>query len=408
MKEKFLIPTIDNVEVSYFCGNSLGLQPKNVRKELDIFLNDWANYGVEGHFTGENNWYSYHNQCVPMLSNLVGAVENEVACMNSLTVNLHLLLQSFYQPKKEKNKILVDYPLFPSDKFALESHIHTRGLQPEGVLIYIKPQKFQDYISTDEILEAIHINKMELSLVLLSGVNFYTGQFFDIQKISQSVHKTDAHFGLDLAHAIGNVPLELNNWNVDFATWCSYKYLNSGPGGVSGIYVHQKHHHPKISRFEGWWGHNDKTRFGIDIPFDPMPGANAWQLSNAPISQMVMHKASLKIFDEIGMKELRNDSIILTQYLEKGINKILDIQPALGIKIITPSNTNERGCQLSLKVQKFGKELVDFLKSNKIIVDWREPNVLRVAPVPLYNTTSDIDLFLEKMETFVRYKTKIN
>lgn len=389
-RDQFHFPVINNKEVIYFTGNSLGLQPKSTAQFIDQELEDWKNWGVEGHFKGKNPWFKYHHFLTEMTARLVGAKESEVVNMNTLSVNLNLLMVSFYRPTATRFKIMIEADAFPSDHYAVQQQAKFHGYNPDEAIIQLYPRENEHTLRTEDILKAIEDNKDELALVMLGGVNYYTGQFFEIEKITSAAHEVGAFAGFDLAHATGNVPLNLHDWNVDFATWCSYKYLNSGPGGVSGVFIHEKHHKDKdIPRFAGWWGHDEKTRFLMDKKFVPMENAGAWQMSNAQILPMAALWASLEIFDEAGMDKLREKSLQLTAYLEWLLNS-----NDFGFDIITPKNTAERGCQLSLLTKDNGKALFKRLEDNNVIADWREPNVIRIAPVPLYNSYEDVWRFV--------------
>jgi kynureninase len=359
---------------------------------MNLELEDWAKYGVEGHFKARNPWFSYHHLFTERLAKIVGAKKNEVVAMNTLTVNLHLLMTSFYRPEGKRYKILMEAGAFPSDQYAVESQVRMHGYDPEDAIIEIAPKEGAYIIEEEDILKVISETDGELALVMIGGVNYYTGQFFDLKKISEATHRVGAYVGFDLAHAVGNIPLQLHDWNVDFACWCSYKYLNSGPGGVGGAYVHEHHAtNPKVLRLAGWWGNDEKTRFKMEKGFVPKNTAESWQMSNAPVFNMVAHHASLDIFDKAGMTALREKSEKLTAYLEFLLNQITN----LPFIIITPSQPQRRGCQLSLLFQERGKEVFDKLTEQGVIADWREPNVIRIAPVPLYNTFEDAYRFYE-------------
>ncbi len=379
----------------YFTGNSLGLQPKGVRARIDQELDDWATYGVEGHFHAKNPWYSYHELLTDASARVVGALPPEVVVMNQLTVNLHLLLVSFYRPQGKRRKILFEHKPFPSDHYAFESQARLHGLDPADVLIEMKPRAGEWNLRTEDILQAISDAGDELACVCFGGVNYFTGQYFDLKAITAAAHKAGATCGFDLAHAAGNVPVQLHDWNVDFACWCSYKYLNSGPGGVAGAFVHERHHHNKeLLRLAGWWGHNKNTRFKMEPGFDPIPSAEAWQLSNAPVLSMAAHKASLELFDRAGMAALREKSLLLTSWLEFVLAEVR-AKTGVPLEIITPSDPAQRGCQLSVIVPGRDRSLVKRLADKGVIVDWREPNVIRMAPVPMYNSFEDILSFGE-------------
>jgi kynureninase len=391
-RERFLFPQHEGRNACYLCGNSLGLQPKSVGYLMNLELDDWARYGVEGHFKARNPWFSYHHLFTERLAKIVGAKKNEVVAMNTLTVNLHLLMTSFYRPEGKRYKILMEAGAFPSDQYAVESQVRMHGYDPEDAIIEIAPKEGAYIIEEEDILKVISETDGELALVMIGGVNYYTGQFFDLKKISEAAHRVGAYVGFDLAHAVGNIPLQLHDWNVDFACWCSYKYLNSGPGGVGGAYIHEHHAtNPKVFRLAGWWGNDEKTRFKMEKGFVPKKSAESWQMSNAPVFNMVAHHAALDIFDKAGMTALREKSEKLTAYLEFLLNQITN----LPFVIITPDHPQRRGCQLSLLFQERGKEVFDKLTEQGVIADWREPNVIRIAPVPLYNTFEDAYRFYE-------------
>lgn len=396
-RDKFFIPKqADGADVLYFTGNSLGLQPKTTREYIEQELEDWQNLGVEGHFQAKNPWMPYHELLTEQMAEIVGAEPSETVVMNSLTVNLHLLLVSFYRPTGKKYKIVIEADAFPSDKYAIKSQIDFHHWKVEGSLIELRPREGETILRTEDIIETIEENGDEIALVMLGGVNYYTGQAFDMKRITEAGHKIGAVVGFDLAHAAGNLELKLHDWNVDFACWCSYKYLNAGPGGVAGIFVHERHaENFDLPRFAGWWGHDKETRFLMDDTFVPMRGAEGWQLSNPPIFQMAALRASLEIFEEAGgMKNLRKKSEKLTGYLEFLLGKIKDER----ISIITPSNLEERGCQLSIRVKDSDKNLFKAITEKGVVADWREPDVIRVAPVPLYNSFTDVYKFVEILE----------
>lgn len=392
-RNEFLFPQHNGKDVIYFTGNSLGLQPKILRSHLEQELNDWSKYGVEGHFHAQNPWFSYHEYLTQANATIVGAKPIEVVCMNQLTVNLHLLMVSFYRPSKTRYKILCEAKAFPSDQYAIESQINFHGLSTEEALIEIAPRENCHTIDENDILEAIEKNKDSLALVLIGGVNYYSGQLFDIEKITAAAHKVGAYAGWDLAHAAGNVELKLHDWNVDFACWCTYKYMNSGPGSVAGAFVHEKHANENLPRFAGWWGHKKEVRFKMEKGFVPMSGAEGWQISNAPVLSMAAHKASLEIFERAKFSSLIKKSKVLTGYLEfliQEINKNKSGKNNYPLEIITPSNEKQRGAQLSIIAHGYGKDLHNKMIEQGIISDWREPNVIRLAPVPLYNSYCDM------------------
>jgi kynureninase len=400
-REKFLFPQHKGKDVLYFCGNSLGLQPKTTRSAIEQELDDWARYGVEGHFNAVHPWFPYHEFLRGPMAKVVGAKPGEVVVMNSLTVNLHLLMVSFYRPTKQRYKIICEQSPFPSDQYALATQVAFHGFDPKDAIIELTPMPGSNYISTEHIIQTIQQNKNELALVMIGGVNYYSGQLFNMKEITKAAHFCGAIAGFDLAHAVGNVNLQLHDWNVDFAMWCSYKYLNSGPGSVGGAFINEKHAQDiSIPRFAGWWGNDPKTRFTMPREFVPVKTADAWQISNAPVFSMAALKSSLDIFSEAGMEKLVNKSRELTGYFEFIINEInLKFETRnLKLEIITPYNLNERGCQLSLIVKEKGKKVYDYLVKNGAIADWREPDVIRIAPVPLYNSFEDVFLLGEMLK----------
>jgi len=390
-REKFLIPSIDGKEQIYFLGNSLGLQSKNVKEEINKILDQWARFGVEGFFIGEERWLDYHEQLAKSLSRIVGAKANEVTAMNQLTVNLHLMLVSFYRPKGKRNKILCEAKAFPSDQYMLETHIRYHGLNPDEVLIEAGAREEEHLIRNEDILEAINKHRDELALVLFSGVSYYTGQVFDIKTITEAAHTVGAIAGFDLAHAAGNLSLRLHEWNVDFACWCSYKYLNSGPGAMGGVFIHEKFHIDKnIKRFGGWWGYDKETRFKMEKGFKPIPTAEGWQLSTPSMLLYASHKAALEIFEEAGWENLRQKQSAMSDYLWFVLGDVNRSAQQEVIKFITPMDQDDTSCQVSMLTLKGGKEILKELGRQGVMVDWREPNVIRIAPVPLYNTFEDV------------------
>ena len=391
MRNEFYFPKINGKDALYFCGNSLGLQPKSAEAALLQELEDWKNWGVEGHFNAKNPWFPYHKILTSSLARIVGAQKTEVVCMNTLTVNLHLLMVSFYRPTKERYKIIMEAGAFPSDQYAMESQTRFHELNPDDAIIEISPREGEYTLRTEDILETINKHKDSLALVMFSGVQYFTGQRFDIQQITAAAHSAGAIAGFDLAHAIGNIELELHDWNVDFAAWCSYKYLNSGPGGVGGIFVHERHgERTDLPRFAGWWGNDEATRFEMKKGFRPARGAEGWQISNAQVFQMAALKSSLTVFDKVELSNLYTKRDELTAYLKFLLDGIIGDFPNLPIRIITPDNLQDRGCQLSLLVEKQSRDLYHYLVEKGVIVDWREPNVIRIAPVPLYNSFNDV------------------
>jgi kynureninase len=396
-RERFLFPQHHGEDVRYFCGNSLGLQPKSVEYLMNKELRDWARYGVEGHFQAGYPWFSYHHFFSERLSAIVGAQPGEVVAMNALTVNLHLLMISFYRPAGKRYKILMEAGAFPSDQYAVETQVRMHGFDPEDAIIEITPKAGAHTIEDIDIINGILEAGDSLAMVMIGGVNYYTGQFFDLEQITKAAHKAGAYCGFDLAHAVGNVPLKLHDWNVDFACWCSYKYLNSGPGGVGGVFVNERlGNDPTVFRLAGWWGNDEKSRFKMQKGFAPQAGAAGWQMSNAPVFNMVAHNAALDIFEKAGMDDLRKKSVHLTGYMEFLLRQISH----LPFDIITPSDPERRGCQLSMLFREKGREVFDALTENGIVADWREPNVIRIAPVPLYNTYEDCFRLYEVMMSF--------
>jgi kynureninase len=399
-REKFSIPQHQDQPSIYFCGNSLGLQPQGVEKAIYRELEKWKSMGVEGHFTEPNPWVSYHKLGKKEIGKLIGAQEDEVVIMNNLTTNLHLLIASFYQPTGKRKKVMIEAGAFPSDHFAITSHMRMKGTDPNKDLIQLEIPP-HGYLDTKYVVDQIRSIGDELALILLPGVQYYTGQFLKIPEITEVGHEVGAYVGFDLAHAIGNVPMNLHDDHVDFATWCSYKYLNSGPGNVSGIYIHQDHgYNENFPRLAGWWGQDESIRFRMENDFQPMKGVDGWMLSNVNILSTAIHLESLKIFDAAGIENLREKSIQLTGYLEY---LLLNSEPLTGIfDILTPSDSEERGCQLSLFFRKDGRKVFDYLSSHGVIMDWREPNVIRVAPTPLYNTFTEVYRFKELMIQAIR------
>lgn len=397
-RQQFHFPQHQGNDVVYFTGNSLGLQPKRTREHILQELDDWAKFGVEGHFHAKHPWFSYHENLTASNAAIVGALPSEVVCMNQLTVNIHLLMVSFYRPTPQRYKILCEAKAFPSDQYALETQVQHHGFRAEDAILEIAPREGEYTIRTEDILNAIEENKDSLALVMMGGVNYYTGQFFDIKTITAAAQKAGAYAGWDLAHAAGNVELHLHDWNVDFAAWCSYKYLNAGPGSVSGAFVHEKHAHSKLPRFAGWWGHDKSIRFKMEKGFQPMPGAEGWQLSNAPVLSMAAYKASLELFAEVGMPQLIKKSRLLSGYLEfliAEVNKAVSGKENTPLEIITPLDWNQRGAQISMVAHGQGKDLFNKLIDEGVIPDWREPNVIRLAPVPMYNSFEDMFRFAE-------------
>jgi kynureninase len=396
-RDRFHLPLGDNGEpLIYFAGNSLGLMPKSAKQIVEQELDDWANLGVDAHLKANTPWYSYHETLREPAARLVGARPTEVICMNSLTVNLHLMMATFYRPTKSRFKILMEDPAFPSDTYAIKTQITHHGLDPKEALILARPRSGEFTVRTEEILDLIDNHARELAVILIAGVNFFTGQWFDISTITAAAQKHGITVGVDLAHAIGNVPLLLHDWNVDFAVWCSYKYLNAGPGAVAGAFVHERHAtNTKLPRLAGWFGNDPNTRFRMHLEpeFIPVASADGWQISNPPILSMAPLRASLAIFEKAGgMETLRAKSIKLTSYLQFLLE---DASLENRFNVITPREANERGCQLSIQAQEHPKELFDKVESAGVKCDFREPNVIRAAPTPLYNTFHEVWRFAQ-------------
>ena len=389
-QDKFHYPKNDNKKnVIYFSGNSLGIQPKSVRKYVEKELNVWEREGLLGQ---HSRWENFHERLIENTARLVGAQPSEVVVMNALTVNIHLLLVSFYQPNENRNKIIIEEGTFPSDQYAIKSQIKFHGFDPQDTLIELSPRKGEDTLRTKDILAAVRDINEELATVILGGVNYYTGQAFDMQSITKAGHKAGAFVGFDLAHGAGNLEMNLHDWNVDFAAWCSYKYLCAGPGSPAGIFIHKIHHHWTGPRLTGWWGHNKNTRFKMGPDFDPIQTAEGWQISNAPVMGMAPLLAAMEIFDEVGMAAIRVKSEKLTGFLEYLIAENL---PA--VAIITPVNPAERGCQLSLVVPE-GKNTYEKILKKGVVCDWRKPDIIRVAPHPLFNRYTEVYDFVELLE----------
>lgn len=392
-RSKFHIPLhSDGTETIYLCGNSLGLQPKSARTYVEQELQDWGKLGVEGHFRAKNPWMPYHELLTAQTARLTGALPSEVVVMNTLTVNLHLMMVSFYRPTAKRHKILIESNAFPSDQYAVKSQIKFHGYSPSRSLVELRPRDGESYLRAEDIEEVIEAEGGTIALILLGGVNYYSGQAFDMERITRAGHDHGCVVGFDLAHAAGNVVVNLHEWDVDFAVWCSYKYLNGGPGSIAGCFVNERFgNDPTIPRFAGWWGQDKQTRFLMGPDFKAIPGAEGWQLSNPPILSLAALRASMEIFDEVGMKQLREKSELLTGYLEYMIDQKLSGK----VKIITPTDHCQRGCQLSLVVPENGKAVFNALSGRGVVCDWREPDVIRAAPVPLYNTFQDVYRFVE-------------
>lgn len=398
-RNKFNIPkNSQGEEVIYFCGNSLGLQPKLTSEYLQEELDAWSNQGVDGHTEGKHPWKPYHEFLTENMAKIVGAKPEEVVVMNTLTTNLHLMMVSFYRPTKERYKIVVESDAFPSDKYAVESQLKFHGFDPEEALILWKPRKGEELNRLEDLEEILKNQGDEIALLMIGSPNYYTGQSFPLKKIAALGHRYGCAVGFDLAHGAGNIQPNLHDSGADFAVWCTYKYLNSGPGSLGGCFVHERHaKNEKLKRFSGWWGHNKTTRFNMRRDFDPIPGAEGWQLSNPPILSMAAIRASLDVFAEAGFENLRKKSVELTSYLEF----LMDEMDHKAIYVITPRNPEERGCQLSIQVKNADRTLHEKLTQTGVISDWREPDVIRIAPTPLYNSFEDVYRFAQKLQSIL-------
>ena len=396
IRELFHIPKKNNTDFTYLCGHSLGLQPKDTSDFVNQELEDWKNLGVLGHFDAKNPWYTYHEFLNKQSANIVGALEEEVVVMNSLTVNLHLLLTSFYNPTGNKNKIIIDTPCFPSDRYAINSHIKNNNLNIDETLIELIPQDGQDILKNNYIIEQIEKFGNETQLILISAVNYYNGQYYDIEAISKKAKEYNCIVGLDLAHAAGNVKLFLHDWDIDFAIWCGYKYLNGGPGAPGSAFIHKKHlKNTSIKRLEGWWGHDKGSRFDLLNKFVSSKTAESWQLSNPPILSMAALWSSLNIFEKVGMDSITLKSIKLTSYLYTLLANVDNID------ILTPREQDKRGAQLSIRLKNFDKKTYNALIQNSYICDYRAPDVLRIAPAPLYNSFEDVFNFSQFLNSLI-------
>ena len=394
-RNQFWIPQDEaGKELIYFCGNSLGLQPKLTEQYIKEELDDWKTLGVEGHIHARHPWMPYHEFLTDKMAAVVGAKPLEIVMMNTLTVNLHLLMVSFYQPTQKRYKILIENDAFPSDKYAVESQIRYHGFDPKDSLIIWKPREGDTTLRYEELQEILDLEGEHIALIMIGGVNYYTGQAFDLKRISHMGHQYGCIVGFDLAHMAGNINPELHQSNADFAAWCTYKYLNSGPGSVAGCFVHERHaNNFDLPRFAGWWGHNKQTRFNMRYDFEPIPGAEGWQLSNPPILSLAAIRASLDIFDQAGIDNLRSKSLKMMKLQDE----ILTESSSDLFEIITPKDHNERGCQLSIRIKNADKNIFNKLSSEGVISDWREPDVIRIAPTPLYNSFKDIYYFYQKL-----------
>ncbi|ULQ52957.1 kynureninase [Flavihumibacter fluvii] len=401
-RQQFIIPEENGVEQIYFLGNSLGLQPRRTAGYIDQVLKQWARYGVESFFLGDDPWMHYHDHLVAPLANIVGAKPAEIVVMNQLTVNLHLMMVSFYHPAGKRRKIICEAKAFPSDQYMFETHLKHLGLDPAVVLIEIAPREGEHTIRLDDILHTIAATGEELALVLWGGLNYYTGQVFDMAAITHAAHKAGAKCGFDLAHAAGNVALHLHNWNVDFACWCSYKYLNAGPGAIGAAYIHERYHtDPGIQRLAGWWGYEKETRFAMQKGFRPIASAEGWQLSTPSPILYAAHRASLEIFAAAGFDRLREKGRLLSAYMLYLLDEINARASSPILEIITPRIDHERGCQVSMLMHQKGREVFDALGKAGIFADWREPNVIRVAAVPLYNRFEEVWRFADSVRRII-------
>ncbi len=395
-REQFIAPQLHHKRAVYFLGNSLGLQPKNTTAELIKVMDAWGNLGVEGFFLGHDPWLEYSKKITPLISKIVGALPEEVVTMNHLTVNLHLLMVSFYNPTATRYKIICEAKAFPSDQYALQSQARLHGFTASGAIIEVQPKEGSQLISEADIIETIKQHGDSVALVLFSAVNYITGQVFNIKAITAAAHKAGAMAGFDLAHAAGNIKLQLHQWNADFACWCNYKYLNSGPGAIAGAFVHQRHlKNPDIKRLEGWWGNDSSNRFKMEATFTPSPTAESWSLSTTPMLLMAAHKAALEIFEQAGFDNLLAKGKALGSYLFFALDHIN--QPEEKFNIITPRNADERGCQVSISVHHNARSVFKTLLPLGIFADWRDPNIIRVAPVPLYNSFEEIFIFADTL-----------
>ncbi|WP_316749158.1 kynureninase [Pedobacter gandavensis] len=392
IRKDFLFPQQNGKPFIYLCGNSLGLQPKAAREVLEQQMANWENLAVEGWFEGEDPWMFYHKELKTLMAPIVGASPSEVCPMNTLTVNLHLLMVSFYKPQAGKFKIIMEAGAFPSDQYAIESQVRFHGYDPTEAIIEVSPRAGEYTLRTEDIVAQIAEHGAEIALVLFGGVNYFTGQWFDMEGITKAGHAVGAMVGFDLAHAAGNVPLQLHDWDIDFACWCSYKYQNSGPGGISGIFVHDKHFANKsLNRFAGWWGYQEEQRFKMEKGFVPEAGADGWQVSCTQVMPMALYHASLKIFQKAGfMDALRSKSETLTSYLIFAVNQVNIELGFEQFKVITPTEVAGRGAQVSIIAKDNGKEIFQQMVANNVLGDWREPNVIRLSPVPLYNSFEDV------------------
>lgn len=398
-RKEFYIPMLHGKEAIYFNGNSLGLQPKNVQDAVLNELEDWANFGIEGYEHSRSRWMDWHKKFPPLLSEIVGGLPHEIVVMNQLTTNLHLMMTTFFRPQGKRKKIIIESKAFPSDVYAITSQLALHGLPKEENIIEVQPREGALILRDEDILEAIRNAGDELAMVLIGGVNYYTGQLFDMERITRAAHEAGAFCGFDLAHAVGNVALKLHDWHVDFACWCSYKYLNSGPGAVGGVFIHERHAKDQsLPRMQGWWGVDENEKFLMKKDFHPAPGADGWQLSIAPFLSLAIHQAALEIFQEAGFEHVLQKGEALSEYLIYLLNEILDNSENPSFTIITPLDNRKHGCQISILMKENGKHQFDMLRQNGVIADWREPNVIRITPVPLYNSFEEVFTFAKILE----------
>lgn len=398
-RDEFLFPRHNGEPVVYLTGNSLGLQPRKARQYINEELEDWELHGVEGHFNARKPWLPYHENVTEQAARVVGAKPIEVVVMNTLSVNVHLMMVSFYRPTRERYKILMEAEAFPSDQYAVATQVRFHGHTPEDAVLRLKPREGEETLRTEDILDTIERHGSEIALVMLGNVNYLTGQAFDMAAITRAAHAKGCRVGFDLAHAAGNLKLSLHDDGPDFAVWCSYKYLNGGPGTLGGVFVHERHaHSPELPRFAGWWGHNKQTRFQMGPTFDPLPGAEGWQLSNPPIFQLAALRASLELFDAATMEALRRKSERLTGYLEF----LLDRLPPGFVRVTTPRDVKQRGAQLSLRFRGESRKLLPRLSEAGVVCDFREPDIIRAAPAPLYNNFTDVYRFVRTLEGYAR------
>ena len=401
-RDKFIIPEVNGKQQIYFLGNSLGLQPRSANDHIQQILKDWASLGVEAFFHAKEPWMNYHDKLIHPLAKIIGALPHEVVVMNQLTINIHLMLVSFYNPDANRYKIICEAKAFPSDQYAFETHVRNKGFDPSAAIIEVAPRNGEYTLRTEDIISTIEKHGDETALVFFGGINYYTGQFFDLEKIAKAARAVGAKNGFDLAHAAGNVELHLHDWNVDFACWCTYKYLNSGPGAIGGVFIHEKHHNENLPRFAGWWGYDKPTRFKMEKGFKAMPGAEGWQLSTPAFFLYAAHRAALEIFEEAGWDKILTKQKLLTGYLWYLLNEVNSSSGKKTIEFITPKNEKERGCQVSMLMLEKGKQIYNGLMERGVFTDWREPNVIRLAPVPLYNTFEEVWRFADFLNSLIK------